>query len=136
MEISLVAQYSPEVFSYRQILLVGKHQEKCITQLILVQHSLELFTSLNDTVTIVAVNDEDDALGVLEIMPPQRSDLVLPTDIPYCELDILVLYSLDIKALPEVSRNPAAISYANKPIVGIVVLLSGISFSTLMSYDR
>lgn len=83
--------------TYGQILLVGKDQENGIPQLILVKHALQLFPSLNNTVTIIAVDHEDDTLGVLEVMSPQRSDLVLSTDIPHGELDILVLNSLDIE---------------------------------------
>jgi len=79
-------------------LLVGEDQEKGIPKLILVQHSLQLLTSLNDTVAIVAVDYENDTLGVLEVMPPQRSDLVLTTDIPDSELNVLVLDGLDIEA--------------------------------------
>jgi len=85
------------VHGVRQILLVGKDKEESVPQLILVQHALELLTRLNNTVAIVAVDDEDDTLGVLEVMPPQRTDLVLTTDIPHGELDVLVLDSLDVE---------------------------------------
>lgn len=85
------------VETYGQILLVGKDKEKSIPELVLVQHALELLTRLNNTVAIVAVNDEDDTLGVLEVMPPQRADLVLTADIPHGELDVLVLDSFDVE---------------------------------------
>jgi len=81
-----------------KILLVGEDKEKSVTELILVQHALELFTCLDDTISVVGVDNEDDTLGVLEIMPPKRSDLVLPTNIPHCELDVLVLDSLNVEA--------------------------------------
>ena len=84
--------------TYRQILLVGEDKEKSIAELVLVQHALQLLTSLNNTVAIVGVDDEDDALGVLEVMSPQRTDLVLSSDIPHGELDVLVLDGLDIEA--------------------------------------
>lgn len=83
--------------TYRQILLVGKDKEESVPQLVLVQHALELLTRLNNTVAIVAVNDEDDTLGVLEVMPPQRTDLVLTADIPHGELNVLVLDGLDVE---------------------------------------
>ena len=83
--------------THGQILLVGEDEEKGIPQLVLVQHALELLTRLNNTVAIVAVDDEDDALGVLEVMPPQRSDLVLTADIPHGELNVLVFDSLDVE---------------------------------------
>jgi hypothetical protein len=84
--------------AYRKILLVGKDQEDGIPELVLVEHALELLTSLDDTVTIVGIDNEDDALGVLEVMSPQRTDLVLTTNIPHGELDVLVLHRLDVEA--------------------------------------
>jgi hypothetical protein len=84
--------------SYGKILLVGKDQKKGVPQLVLVEHALEFLAGLGNTITIVAVDDEDDTLGVLEIMPPQRANLVLTSDIPDSELNVLVLYGLDIEA--------------------------------------
>ena len=83
--------------TYGKILLVGKDQEESISQLVLVEHALQLLTGLDDTVTIVAVDDEDDTLGVLEVMSPKRTDLVLTADIPDGELNVLVLDSLDVE---------------------------------------
>jgi hypothetical protein len=79
-------------------LLVGENQKNGIPQLILVQHTLQLLPSLNNTITIIAVNDEDDTLCVLEVMSPEGSDLVLSTNIPYGELNVLVLDSLNVEA--------------------------------------
>lgn len=84
--------------TYGQILLVGEDQEKGVPQLILVEHALQLLAGLGNTVTIVAVDDEDDTLGVLEVVSPQRANLVLSTDIPHGELDVAVLDGLDIEA--------------------------------------
>jgi hypothetical protein len=84
-------------WAYGQILLVGEDQKERVPELVLVQHSLELLTGLNNAIAIVAVNDEDDTLGVLEVMPPERANLVLATDIPHGELDVLVLYGLDVE---------------------------------------
>jgi hypothetical protein len=83
--------------TYGQILLVGENQKHSISKFILVQHSLQLLSGLNNTVTIVAVNDEDDTLSVLEVMSPQRSDLILSSNIPHCELDVLVLNGLNVE---------------------------------------
>ena len=84
--------------TYGKILLVGKDQENGLSEFILVQHALQLLAGLDDTVAIVAVNDENDALCVLKVMPPQRTDLVLATHVPHGELDILVLDRLDIES--------------------------------------
>jgi hypothetical protein len=84
--------------TYRQILLVGEDKEQSITELVLVEHALKLLTGLDDTITIVGVDDKDDTLGVLEVMSPQRTDLVLSSDIPHGELNVLVLDRLDVEA--------------------------------------
>ena len=97
MQTQLVRNLS-RVHRVRQILLVGEDQQERISQLVLVQHALQLFAGLNDTVTVIAVDDEDDTLGVLEVVPPQRSDLVLSTNIPDRELDVLVLDRLNVEA--------------------------------------
>ena len=83
--------------TYGKILLVGEDKEDSITELVLVKHALELLPGLNNTVAIVGVDDEDDTLSVLEVMSPQRTDLVLTTDIPHGELNVLVLDGLDVE---------------------------------------
>ena len=80
-----------------QILLVGEDQKNGISELILIQHALQFLSGLNNTIAIIAVNNEDDALSVLEVMSPQRSDLVLSTDIPYSELNVLIFDSLNVE---------------------------------------
>jgi hypothetical protein len=86
------------VHGVRQILLVGEDEEKSIAELVLVEHTLELLAGLDNTVAIVGVDDEDDTLGVLEVMSPERTNLVLSTDIPHSELNVLVLDSLNVEA--------------------------------------
>jgi len=81
-----------------KILLVGEDKKDSIAKLVLVEHALELLSCLNNTIAIVGVNDEDNTLSVLEVVSPQRTNLVLTTDIPHGELNVLVLYSLDIEA--------------------------------------
>ena len=43
-------------------------------------------------------------LGVLEVVPPQRADLVLAADVPHGEADVLVLNGLDVEAWKEKER--------------------------------
>lgn len=50
-----------------QILLVREHQQQRIAQLVLVQHALQLLARLGHTLAIVRVDDENDALRVLEV---------------------------------------------------------------------
>jgi hypothetical protein len=81
-----------------EILLVGEHEEDRVPELILVEHTVQLVTSSVDTITIVGVDHEDQALGVLVIVSPEGSNLVLPPDIPHGKANILVFDSLDVEA--------------------------------------
>ena len=56
--------------TYWKILLVCKDEEKGIAEFILVEHALKFFTGLDNTISIVGIDHEDDTLGVLEIMSP------------------------------------------------------------------
>ena len=113
--------------AYGQILLVGKDQKKSVPQLVLVEHTLELLAGLDDTVAIVAVNYKDDTLGVLEIMPPEGADLVLTTDIPHGELNVLILDRLNVEACRPACQSHSLVIVGvrlDAPIVGIVVTIS------------
>ena len=50
-----------------KILLVSEYEKQGVPKLILVQHPLQLLTSLSDTFPIVRVDNEDDTLGILEV---------------------------------------------------------------------
>jgi hypothetical protein len=100
-------------------LLVGKDKEERVTEFIFIEHPLQFLPCLGDTFPIVRVYDENDTLGVLEVcenkkysvekalgypneelaMPPERADLVLPSDVPDGERNVLVFDRLDVKTL-------------------------------------
>ena len=69
----LVGDFS-SIHSIRQILLVGEHEEKGITELIFVEDPLKLLTSFRDTLPIVGVNNINDTLGVLVVCALVRGD--------------------------------------------------------------
>jgi len=96
------------VHSIRQILLVGEDEKESITELILVEHSLKFFASFRHTFTIVGIDDEDDTLCVLEVVPPEGTDLVLTSNVPDGERNVLVLDGLDIEADGRDGRNDFA----------------------------
>jgi hypothetical protein len=56
--------------THRKILLVGKDQEERIAEFVLVEHSLQLLTSLDDTISIVGIDHKDDTLSILEVVTP------------------------------------------------------------------
>jgi len=51
------------------------------------KHAGQLEFSLSHTLPVIAVDDEDESLRVLEVVSPQRSNLVLPSDVPHREGD-------------------------------------------------
>lgn len=68
-----------------QILFVGEDEENGISEFVLVQHTIQLLASLTNSLPIVAIDHEDQSLGVGEVVSPERSDLVLTTDVPDSE---------------------------------------------------
>merc|ERR1712060_1031588 len=81
-----------------QVLLVGENQEDGIAQFVLHQHAVQLVPRLPDTIAIVAVHDEDEALGVLKVVAPEGADFVLTAHVPHGEGDVLVFDRLNIEA--------------------------------------
>lgn len=79
-------------------LFIGKYEKHRIPELVLGQHSRELFSRFTNAFPVVAVDDKYQSLSVLKVMPPKGSDLVLTADVPYRETNVLVLNRLNIKA--------------------------------------
>merc|ERR1740123_300646 len=81
-----------------QILLVSKNEECCFAHFVFIQHLGQLLTCILNTITVVAVDHVDEAICSLIIVPPERTNLVLATDVPHCETQVFVFYRLDIEA--------------------------------------
>ena len=84
--------------STRQVLLIGENEQNSVFQLLFTKHLVQLLSILFNTVSIIRVHDEDQPLGVLVVVAPQQTDLVLTTDIPHIERDVLVFDGLDVEA--------------------------------------
>lgn len=82
----------------REVLFVGKDQNHSIAQLVLGQHVLQLLLRLSYALPVVRVDDKDESLRVLEVVPPQWTNLVLATHVPNGERNVLVLDCLDIES--------------------------------------
>lgn len=59
---------------------------------------LELAGSSVHALPVLAVHNIDEAVCVVEVVPPQRAQLLLASYIPDCEQHILVLHLLHIEA--------------------------------------
>lgn len=84
MESKLVGQFSGGHCIW-EILLVGEDEKSGIPEFILVEHLVQLLTRLFDTFFVVGIDDKDESLRVLEVMPPEWTDLVLTSDVPDSE---------------------------------------------------
>lgn len=68
MKPKLISDFSG-IHRIRQILLVGKDKQEGIAKIVLVQHALEFFPGLGNTLAIVGINNKNYSLCVLEIFP-------------------------------------------------------------------
>ena len=58
-----------------------------------------------DTIRVVGIDDKNETLGVLVVVTPERSNLVLTTDIPNGEGNVLVLDGFHVEANGGNGRN-------------------------------
>jgi len=85
------------VHSLGEVALVGKDEEDCVLHLAVADDAHELSAGLFDTLTIAAVDDKDESLSASKVVAPERTDLVLASDIPHVELDLLVGHCLNVE---------------------------------------
>lgn len=80
------------------ILLICKHQKQRLLHLTVIDNTEQLLSCLLNTLRVIRVDDEDQALRAAVIVAPQWPDLVLPADIPHVEFHVLVGYGFDVEA--------------------------------------
>ena len=83
--------------SSRHILLVRQDQHRRVAELIFLEHAVQRAACVLHSRWVVAVDDKDEAVRVLEVVPPERADLVLSADVPHVELYLLVLDRLHVE---------------------------------------
>jgi len=57
-------------------------------------------------------------LGILEVMPPERPNFILTTNIPNCETNVLIFYCFHIKTCKKKTKWPLCLIryHKNKPL--------------------
>ena len=80
------------------ILFVSKNEKGSILKFVFWKHLLEFFSGNIHSFFVRWVNNIDESLGVLIVVLPQLSDLILSSDIPDCEFDLLELDGLDVES--------------------------------------
>lgn len=82
----------------REILFVGKYEQQTVLHFTVAQYAVKLLFCLVDTFAVLAVDDEHQTLGASVVVPPEWSNLILSSDVPDIELDVLVCDSFDIES--------------------------------------
>ena len=79
-----------------------------------------------DLSPVVTVHHKDETLGVLEVMSPQRTDLVLTAHIPHSKTDVFVFNCLNVESCKMLKSYRSAYCHCCNviPIVGMVVTIS------------
>ena len=85
--------------------MVSKHEQNGVPERVFCQHPHKLLSGLVHTLSVIAVNHEDESLCALEVVGPQRPDRVLAAH----TVRLMFLYST-VSTL--------------KPVVGMVVTIS------------
>jgi hypothetical protein len=62
---------------------------------------VQLVSSGIDTVGVVRIDNKDKTLGILVVVTPERANLVLASDIPDGERNVLILNSFDVEPCKE-----------------------------------
>lgn len=82
----------------RQVLLIGEDQNDGVPHFTVVDDAMQLLPGLIYAISIRTVHYKDQSLGAGVVVPPKRTDLVLTTDVPNVELDVLVGDGLHVEA--------------------------------------
>ncbi len=64
-----------------KVLFVGEDEDDRFSHLAIVDYPVQFLTPLVYPVPVGCIDDENQRLGTRVVVPPQGSDLVLPTDI-------------------------------------------------------
>lgn len=80
-----------------EILLVGEDQKNSVSKILFLEHLVELLLGETDTVSVRGVDHEDETLSSWVVVSPENSDLVLSTDVPDVELDVLEDYGFNVE---------------------------------------
>lgn len=82
----------------RGILLVGEDQQQRVLHFAVVDDLVQLRGSFLHAIRVAGVNHENQSLCTGVVVSPEGSNLILTTDIPDIELDVLVSHAFDIES--------------------------------------
>ena len=73
-----------------QVLLVGKHQQRHVLEVVLAQKALELLNALLQSHLVGGVNHIDETVSVLIVVLPVGADSLLTTNVPNIQLEAVL----------------------------------------------
>ena len=80
-----------------EILFVGVDEESGVLEVVVAEGVFEFSGSFLDTGAVGAVDNIDDAVSVLVVVAPERTEASLTTDVKTLELEVLVFDSVDVE---------------------------------------
>lgn len=83
---------------HTHVLLVGQNKQHGVLELVLREHLLQFLPGDLNSFFIRGVDHVDEGLGVLVVVLPELSDLVLSSDVPHGELDLLELNGFHVES--------------------------------------
>ena len=81
-----------------QVLFVGIDKKNRITKLIFFKELVQFIASFVDPVDVIRVDDEDQTLCVVVVVSLQRPNTILTANIPYVQVEALVLNRFHIES--------------------------------------
>lgn len=82
-----------------KVLLIGEKQDGHTHELLFEKKLLQLMTSFFEALLVGRVDDVDENVGVIKVVPPVRSNLSLTADVPHIEFEAVGRDRLDVEAL-------------------------------------
>ena len=77
-----------------QILLVGQDEHRGMAQIVVGEQGVQCFCRFAQSMGVIRVNHENQALRAVIVLPPQRP---LATNVPHCKANVAVLDRFDVE---------------------------------------
>lgn len=90
--------YRNEAPTSRKILLIGKYKQQAFLHLSVAEYAVQFLFCFVNSLSVLTVDYENETLSAGVIVSPQGTNLVLTSNVPNVELDILVGDGLHIEA--------------------------------------
>lgn len=78
-------------------MFVSENEQQTVLHLSITQYAMKFLLRLVNTIPVLTVHHENQALSSGVVVPPKWSNFVLTADVPYVELHIFVCHGFNIE---------------------------------------